>query len=182
VWPRALLPLPPLAAPPADPVIATAPAGTESSRSDATAAPDRPALRDDAPAPERDVPESRSAARPDPDVPIVPPPLPKLPPGLERATPPPAGTGEAAAPVETQPPAQLPAYGPRQHRGTVVPPTPPPAQDARSSEAIMADFLVSTGDRAQAEATARAYSEWYPAGSAERKYWLAVFQAIRSRP
>ena len=45
-----------------------------------------------------------------------------------------------------------------------------------------ADFLVSTGDRAHAEATARAYAEWYPAGSAERKYWLAVFRAIRSRP
>jgi hypothetical protein len=179
VWPRAL-DVPPLAAPPADSVIATAPAGAESPERAPRGALEPRATPDPAPAPDRDAPEARSAAQPDP--PIVPPPLPPLPPSLERATPPPPAAGEAAAPVEAQPPAQLPAYAPRDTRGAMVPPPPPPAQDSRSSEEIMADFLVSTGDRARAENTARTYANWYPAGSAERRYWSAVFEAIRRRP
>jgi hypothetical protein len=46
----------------------------------------------------------------------------------------------------------------------------------------MADFLVSSGDKAKAEATARTYAEWYAAGTAEHTYWRAVLREIRSRP
>ena len=46
----------------------------------------------------------------------------------------------------------------------------------------LADFLVRSSGRTQAESTARAYSEWYAAGSRERAYWIQVLATIRSRP
>lgn len=112
---------------------------------------------------------------------LAPPPLPPLPPGLEAATPEaPSSTQAAVEPPEpASAPRPEPAKPPRAVQ-PVAPPSPPPA-DRRTSQEIMADFLLSRGDSAQARASARAYAEWYPAGSAERAYWLGVLGTIGDR-
>lgn len=169
--------------------------------------PEASSALDDGNAARTDTPERTAAAAPadppasatEPDSGVSPPPLPPLPPGLDVGAPSAATRPDAAPPPEAAPRPQLPA--PRQAEPSRAPqsrapspptsspapararpPAPPPAADARPSEEIMADFLVRSGDRAQAEATARAYAEWYAAGSAERAYWLRVLGSIRARP
>lgn len=141
-------------------------------------------------------PVERSTASSGSDGGVSPPPLPPLPPGLEVGAPAAATRPEAVSPPEVEPRPEVgprgATYAPAPSPPAVSPPaparkvTPTPApvlsQDTRTSEEIMADFLVSSGDRAQAEATAGAYAEWYPAGSAERGYWLRVLGSIRARP
>lgn len=142
-------------------------------------------------------PADRPAAA-DQDVGVSPPPLPPLPPGLEIAAPSAATRVEAGprpdatprpdapalpeAPTRSVPDASAPTSPPAVARDASRPPVAPPGADTRGSEEIMADFLVRSGDRVQAEDTARAYAEWYAAGSPERAYWLRVLASIRARP
>lgn len=100
---------------------------------------------------------------------------------VAASNPPPAA--EAAAPGSTGPSLarQAPSAAPTPPSSPRPAPGADPA-DTRTSAEIMADFLVRSSGRAQAESTARAHSEWYAAGSRERAYWIQVLATIRSRP
>lgn len=174
-WPRPSGPVPTVAAPVGDvaaPATGTAPReGADARERD-----------DDEPRPPDVAARADEPARIGPGVTLDPPPLPPLPPALEPATPAAASPREPAAPAPAPAPVQPETSRPRTVRSAAPPPPSSPPRDTRTSAEIMADFLVGSGDRAQAEATARAYAEWYEAGSAERAYWLDVLGAIRARP
>lgn len=195
MWPRSPGPATSVAATPVAPDSATAPAETIPHGTPAARVPEDAEARETAAvAEERDEPGAAgpAAAPVEAETRLAPPPLPPLPPGLEPApsssaspsapAPSAPAPGDAPGPVQARvsPPPDVP---PSASAGTIArPPTPLPARDTRSSAEIMADFLVSSGDKAQAEATARTYAEWYAAGTAEHTYWLGVLREIRSRP
>lgn len=93
---------------------------------------------------------------------------------------PPAPSRREAAAVQGQGRDEPEAVPPQIARSEAPQPALPP-RDTRTSAEIMADFLVTSGDRHQAESTARAYGDWYAPGTAERAYWLRVLAAIRAR-
>jgi len=184
-WPRTPGPATTVAATPAAPDVAAALATAPREVDDAsgTRAAGSPETARAAEPPDEARPPGPAASPADPATRIQPPPLPPLPPGLEVDTPR-AMSSPAEIPATVPPPrsARPDASPPRAARSVVPPPASLPGPDTRSSEEIMGDFLVRSSGRAQAEATARGYAEWYGAGSAERTYWLGVLRAVRSRP
>jgi len=180
-WPRSPGPATTVAAAPAGPDVAAAPVPREGDDAVGTGV---GGAGEEVSAEQRpDVlgPSGPAASPADTDTRISPPPLPRLPPGLEVDTSS-ATSSPAEAPAQPRRSSPPDASPPRPARSVAPPPAALPESESRRSEEIMADFLVSSGGRAQAEATARAYAEWYGPGTGERTYWLSVLRAVRNRP